>query len=390
MRTFEQTHPWLTFQADLRSAPPSFWSLLGEAASKCEHLAGVPLMPVVAQQMKELFLAKGAHATTAIEGNTLTEAEVLRRIQGHRELPPSRAYLGREVDNIVRACNGIVQRMFEGTVENLSVELLEHDNAEVLADLDLEPHIVPGRIRTYDVGVARYKGAPAEDCQFLLERLCAWIEAESLTSHGLGQIADGIIKALIAHLYLAWIHPFGDGNGRGARLVELRILIAAGVPDVAAHLLSNHYNATRSEYYRQLERASRERDPLGFYQYALRGFVDQLREQIATVRSQQLRVHWINFVHESFSGRNGSAATRQRNLVLAMSDHGRIRRAEIRTISPKIAEAYADRTAKTISRDINELKTLGLIDEDAHGLYARTDLIEAFLPGTRPSGPSPA
>jgi Fic family protein len=390
MRTYEETHPWITFQVDLRRAPLTFWTLLGEAASKCEHLAGVPLMPVVAQQMKELFLAKGAHATTAIEGNTLTEAEVLRRVQGHHELPPSRAYLGQEVDNIVRACNGIGRRMFEGVVERLTVGLLASDNAEVLTGLELEPHIIPGQIRTYGVGVAGYRGAPAEDCEYLLEKLCDWIETESPADHGLGRIADGIIKALISHLYLAWIHPFGDGNGRGARLVELRILIAAGVPDVAAHLLSNHYNATRSEYYRQLEMASRERDAFGFFHYALRGFVDQLREQIATVRSQQLRVHWINFVHESFGGRNGSAATRQRNLVLAMSDRDRVRRSEIRTVSPKIAEAYANRTAKTISRDINELKALGLIDEDARGLFARVDLIEAFLPRTRPSAPSPA
>lgn len=170
----------------------------------------------------------------------------------------------------------------------------------------------------------------------------------------------------------------------------MRLLIAAGVPDVAAHLLSNHYNATRSVYYRQLERASRESDAFGFYQYALRGFVDQLREQIATVRSQQLRVHWINFVHESFSGRGGAAATRQRNLVLAMSELGRIRRSEIRAVSPKIAEAYAGKTAKTITRDLNELKALGLIDQDERGLYARVDLIEAFLPRTRPPAPSAA
>jgi Fic/DOC family len=39
-----------------------------------------------------------------------------------------------------------------------------------------------------------------------------------------------LVKAILAHLYIAWIHPFGDGNGRAARLMELRILLEAGVP----------------------------------------------------------------------------------------------------------------------------------------------------------------
>jgi Fic family protein len=83
-----------------------------------------------------------------------------------------------------------------------------------------------------------------------------------------------ILKAVVAHLYLAWIHPFGDGNGRTARLVEFQILLSSGVPSPAAHLLSNHYNQTRSEYYRQLDRASKSGGELApFIEYGARGFV---------------------------------------------------------------------------------------------------------------------
>ena len=56
------------------------------------------------------------------------------------------------------------------------------------------------------------------------------------------------------------------------------ILVISGVPAPAAHLLSNHYNQTRSEYYRQLGRASQSGgDVLPFITYAVRGFVDGLR-----------------------------------------------------------------------------------------------------------------
>ncbi|CED92167.1 Fido domain [Actinomyces succiniciruminis] len=61
------------------------------------------------------------------------------------------------------------------------------------------------------------------------------------------------ILATLAHLHLTWIHPFGDGNGRMSRLLEFELLIRAGVPVPAAHLLSDHYNKTRDMYYSILE-----------------------------------------------------------------------------------------------------------------------------------------
>lgn len=42
-RTYEETHPWLTFKLDMRNAPVELWTLLGEARSKIEHIAESPL-----------------------------------------------------------------------------------------------------------------------------------------------------------------------------------------------------------------------------------------------------------------------------------------------------------------------------------------------------------
>ena len=71
-----ERYPFLTFELDLRRLPPRVWAQLGEARSKCDHLAGVPLMPATARELHALYLAKGVLATTAIEGNTLSEAQV--------------------------------------------------------------------------------------------------------------------------------------------------------------------------------------------------------------------------------------------------------------------------------------------------------------------------
>src|SRR5262245_57687191 len=103
MRTYERTHSWLRFHVDLDRAPHNLWLLLGEAASKCEHVAGVPLKPAIHEHFNEMYLAKGVLSTTAIEGNTLSEKDVLAHIQGTLKLPPSKEYLGLEVENIIQA-----------------------------------------------------------------------------------------------------------------------------------------------------------------------------------------------------------------------------------------------------------------------------------------------
>ena len=66
-RPYEQSHPWLKFGLNLASAPVSLWMLLGEARSKCEHICCVPLLPETATKLNQLYLVRGAVATTAIE-----------------------------------------------------------------------------------------------------------------------------------------------------------------------------------------------------------------------------------------------------------------------------------------------------------------------------------
>ena len=90
MRTYEKSHPWITFTANFDRASTELWMLLGEAISKCEHIAGVPLAPKIAEDLHRIYLAKGVHATTAIEGNTLSEEDVRARIEGKRSLPESK------------------------------------------------------------------------------------------------------------------------------------------------------------------------------------------------------------------------------------------------------------------------------------------------------------
>lgn len=385
MKKYEKTHPWIDFFVDTRKASHETWLLLGEAQSKCKHIAGALLEPKTALQMQLLYLAKGARATTAIEGNTLSEEQVQAHIAGELELPESKEYLGQEIDNVVDACNMIADSHFQGEGVALCVDEIKEFDRLVLKDLPLEEGILPGELRHYSVTVGRYQGAPAEDLQFLLEKMCMMLEGGFFSLGARWPIASGILKAVVAHLYIAWIHPFGDGNGRTARLVEFKLCISAGIPAPAAHLLSNHYNETRSEYYRALDATSKTRDPFRFVNYALAGYVDQLEEQIKNIRQSQTKIFWVNYVYTVFKGRDGSAEKRRRNLILDLSErafpvNGWIDTSKIERTSPRVMKDYLTIKPKTKARDISSLIQDGLLERKGNQIRPNLDAISAYLP----------
>jgi Fic family protein len=337
--------------------------------------------------MHRVYLAKGAHATTAIEGNSLSEEEVLGLVEGRLEVPPSQQYLAQEVENIVGAFNEIADDLILGGSDRLTTESVKRFNALVLKDLELEPGVEPGQIRTRSVVVARYRGAPAEDCEHLLAHLCAWLDGVTFeTDDEEWKIPYALLKAMLAHLYLAWIHPFDDGNGRTARLMEFQILLAAGVPAPAAHLLSNFYNETRGEYYRQLEYASVSGgDIVPFLTYGLHGFVDAIRTQLQRVWNQLYADRWEQYVYETFGHTHTRARERQRTLALELSKRDEpTPRRDMRRLSVDLAEAYAGGTERMLSRDLNALEGMGLIERVKPGSWRATkEQILAFRPFRR-------
>lgn len=388
-KAYLETHEHINFTVDLRNAEPSTWVLLGEAKSKCQHVGRALLSPAAAGELLQVYLAKGMLATTAIEGNTLSEDEVRRILDRTLELPPSREYLEREIENVLAAYNLGREELLEDPDLPFSVERLCEYNRLILDRLELEKDVVPGKIRSHSVTVGPYRAVPAEDAEFLLGRLCEWLNGETLDAPpSTPQLAASlaIVKAVVAHLYLAWIHPFGDGNGRTARLLELQILLSAGFPVPTCQLLSNHYNQTRSEYYRQLAISSRDRNGiLSFIAYAAQGFVDQLREQLDVIWKQQFQDRWAQFVYQSFGERRSETDNRRLRLVLDLSRefHARgkaISKRGVLDLSPRLAAAYATKTEKTLSRDLNAIRGLGLLRQELGGWVPADEAIRGLQP----------
>ena len=215
----------------------------------------------------------------------------------------------------------------------------------------------------------------------LVEKLCDWIRKEF--HHEKGQtFSDAFIQAIVTHVYIEWIHPFGDGNGRTGRLLEFYILLRAGVPGIASHVLSDFYNNTRSEYYRQLENARKKNDLSDFINYAVDGFYDGLMENLKSIQEKQIQVFWSNFIYEKFARikfTKRSAFTRKRDLILEIPLNREFSVDEIPLLTPVIARNYATLRKVTLLRDLRELVSLDLLVKHGRKYKANTDVLTIML-----------
>jgi Fic family protein len=171
---------------------------------------------------------------------------------------PSLAYQEQEVRNILDAyqqpMEGIATDGRDTTVT--SKQILEFHQGLMTG---VAPQDVPvGTFRQDSRGVLSYRGAPASECAFLVDKLCEWLNGPEFSPGDDEDLALllAFIRGTIAHVYLELIHPFGDGNGRVGRMLELAILLNGGLPAPVGLLLSNHYHKTRPEYYADRNRCS--------------------------------------------------------------------------------------------------------------------------------------
>ena len=390
-RPYGRTHPWIGFTFDLNRLTSLDWVRLGEVLSKCDHIAYVALPPHISSDLHQIYLAKGIHGSAQIEGNSLSEEQVRARVGGDLRLPESQEYLGREIDNIRDACNLVCQELDGGDDLRMTPGRIMQFNKLVLDGLPLDEDVVPGKIRTKGVVVGSvYRGPSAGDCEYLLGQLCSWLDQmlddAAVLAPESGR-AIGVLRAILAHLYLEWIHPFGDGNGRTGRLVEFQLLLAAGLPTPACHLLSNYYNKTRSRYYQALRETSQaEGYPVWrFASYAIQGFAEEIREQVDAIQQHQLGLAWINLISQADLGATEATSRRRRALLLALPPKGPEHFTPISSLNrvdPDIAAMYAVKKTKTLTRDINTLEQAGLIVRSARGNAIRPafEQLFAFLP----------
>lgn len=388
-RTYSKTHPWISFKFDLGKLTGEDLIRLGEALARCDHIANVALPPAVSAELHQLYMVKGVLASVQIEGNSLSEEQAFAHVKGHLNLPESQEYQQKEFDNVAAACAMVAGEVYAGTELRLTTGRIRQFNKMVLDGLPPGEDVMPGEIRTKSVVVGNvYQGAPAIDCEYLLDQLCGWLDQLLTDADAAGPEGSrvvGVIRAVLAHLYLAWIHPFGDGNGRTARLIEFQLLLAAGFPTPACHLLANYYMKTRGRYYQVLRETSQGAGyPVWrFASYAIQGFVEELRGTLDRIQQFQLSLAWETIIGEAYLGKTAETASRRRELLRTLPAGGPgdfTPISSLNRLSPDLAALYAVKTTKTMTRDINALQQAGLIVRNGNAIRPNFEQLFAFLP----------
>ncbi len=343
-----------------------------------DAICQMPLQPEHRERLLHVSLVKGARATTAIEGNTLTVAEVEKVSEGE-SLAPSKKYQEREVRNILDAMNKILTAVaVDGQSNLISPELIKRLHEGVGKELGEHFDAIPGRFRADERVVGPYKCPRGEDVEELVKRLCDWLPKEFDFTTNEQTFAQAVVQAIVTHVYLEWIHPFGDGNGRTGRLLEFYILLRGGNPDIASHILSNHYNETRPEYYRQLDQASKTRDLSAFLKYAIQGYYDGLKAVLRALSENSIETAWRYLVHARFAERPYHKKTvfkRRRRLALALPPDRALTPDEMMMLTPELAREYAPLSLRTLLRDLAELREMEIVIEQDGKILANLGLL---------------
>jgi Fic family protein len=359
-------------------------NLLGQCYAYIQAIKKTPIRPDYLGRMLRVSLNRGALATTAIEGNTLSEQD-LEAIQRGTNLPPSKRYLQQVVRNILDAFNSIFLDLITNPEKELiTPDLIRRFHAMVGKDIGDTFAASPGVIRSSNVIVGNvYRPPSFPEVGELIQKLCGWLKQEF--HYGAGQsFDDAIIQAVVSHIYIAWIHPFGDGNGRTARLLEFYLLVRAGIPQIASHILSNHYNETRNEYYHQLQGATATGILTDFLHYALRGFRDGLEGVLEIIHGDQRDLTWSNYVHDIIEstgeGKNEKVLERMRQLAYFIPDDKPSTMEEIRICHPKINRYYRELSDLTLRRDLEALVELKLLTREKQKFRTKKEQLRMFLP----------
>ena len=378
-------HPWLVFDLQLTAFPPSFWSRLGAVASMAKQIAAMPLLPENFEQIHKLLLVKSTLASAAIEDNFTAEQEISRLEAGE---PVAESYADAEIDNLL-----VLHRSAMQTKHNWQPTLawLCATNRKILDQAASDKKIIPGQIRQHNIHVGPYRGPDYDLCRELVEQLCRFLAEHPVwkqIAHEHGKYHAAIIKAVIAHLYVAWIHPFGDGNGRGARLTEFTILTGAGLPPAVGCCLSRHYHQSRPEYYWQMQDSSRIRprhgcaeSPASFIYYAVSGLHDLLVKHIKReLLDAQQKMFFQSLLDIKFNS-SRKPQQRQRKLIIEIYSINReVKQTEIPALSAEIALLYHDLDDKTLTRDLNKMTEEGWLQKTGKGTYLsnRQGILQKF------------
>jgi Fic family protein len=210
-----------------------------------------------ALRLRRINRIRTIHGSLAIEGNTLSEAQITAILEGKRVIAPPREV--QEVKNALAAYD-----RFDTWKAEAEKDLLEAHRILMSGLID-----EAGIYRSGGVGVNAgqqviHMAPPADRVPHLMTDLFGWLAATD---------AHPLIASSIFHYEFEFIHPFADGNGRMGRLWQSLILarwnpLFADIP--VESLIFEH----QAEYYQTIQESTHQTDSAPFIAFMQRMILD--------------------------------------------------------------------------------------------------------------------
>lgn len=263
---------------DLCLLNPAFDSPLVDVVTELEHLRRLQLggsapAPVFFQ-LKYIFHMLESLGSARIEGNHTTLADY---VESRLEAQPAKLSDPlREMANIEEAMSFIEEHFASG--QDVTEHFIRELHAMTVQALEREGDDTPGAYRQGLVKISQPEHLPPEAVtvpQYMAE-LVQFINNPAPAKYDL-------MKVALAHHRFAWVHPFGNGNGRVVRLLTYTLLIKYGFNVKAGGRVLNPtaiFCNDRDQYYAMLGTADtgtlegRE----AWCVYVLTGMLDELRK----------------------------------------------------------------------------------------------------------------
>jgi len=340
---------------------------LVEATILYETVVDLPILPQLASRLQQDLIRRSIFGTAALEGNPLTEEQV-GEILAESDRVKSKEKAETEIRNLQSAYDFINRQESYGSKIELSEDLIRRLHSLITSDVQHENNI-PGQYRNHkvNVGNADHGGVytPPKilaDIETLMREYVAWINSDEVVNLPIQ------IRAALSHYYLGLIHPFGDGNGRTARIIEALLLQLSGAKYVPI-MLSNHYYRNIDDYFWAFSQTikAKDRDVTPFLEFFIKCYNSALREikQNITffIRRHALRDYYVFM-------RNGKyIAQRQHDLLDTLLDYASPFSLKDLSSVSQFNVLYRRVSERTARRDLKKLAQMQLLIIRDDGKY---------------------
>jgi Fic family protein len=247
------------------SSRPALADLTCEILRKAGQLSAHLPAPLVRQRIASLVREMNSYYSNLIEGHRTLPRDIERAMrQDYSSDPEKRAnqHLSRAHIEVERLMVGRLEKEQELSIQ--SPEFICWLHREFYSRLPDDLHfgmdrngnkyrIGPGALRTFEVDVGKHQPPHFGALPDMLKRFARFYQSDGILQ------SDQLIALAAAHHRLAWIHPFGDGNGRVTRLHSHAWLIRFKADSLGLWTLSRGLARHREDYYRHLSAADNER-----------------------------------------------------------------------------------------------------------------------------------